>query len=222
MGNDNQKKVIICLAASKKPGGRCIAGKDVSDKKSWVRPIGDGEEDGIDNQQSRYSDGKLAQVLDIIEIPILKSCPKQHQKENFLVDRKEWKKQGSFKRQDLKSLLDNPPSLWHDSDSSYYGTNDRIHASQAGTISTSLYLIEAQCKIIVKTEGKEFNDPKKKIRCSFKYKNTDFVLPVTDPMVEQEYKMKPEKEYDLGQKYICVSLGLEYEKYLYLFVATII
>jgi hypothetical protein len=224
MGNDNQKKVIICLAASWKPGGRCIAGKDVSDKKSWVRPISDGEEDGIDNQQSCYSDGKLAQVLDIIEIPILKPCPKQHQKENFLVDsQKKWKKQGEVKRQDLKSLLDNPPSLWHNLDSSTNGINDRIHASQTGTISTSLYLIEAQCKIIVRTEGKEFNDPKKRVRCSFKYKNIDFVLSVTDPLVRQEYEIKPEKEYDLEKKYICVSLGLEHkDKYLYLLAATII
>jgi len=223
MGNDNQKKVIICLAASRKTGGRCIAGKDVSDKKSWIRPIGDGEEDGIDNQQSRYSDGKLAQILDIIEIPILEPCPKQHQKENFLVDsQKKWKKQGEVKRQELKSLLDNPPSLWHNLDSSTNGKNDRIPASQADTISSSLYLIEAQCKIIVRTEGKDFKNPKKKVRCSFKYKNTDFVLPVTDPIVEQEYIIKQEKEYDLGQKYICVSLGLDYKDYLYLFAATII
>jgi len=223
MGNDNQNKIIICLAASRKPGGRCIAGKDVSDNKSWVRPVSDGEDDAIDNKQSRYSDGKLAQVLDIIEIPILKPSPKQHQKENFLVDSsKKWKKQGVFKRQDLKSLLDNPSSLWHDLVSSYNGINDRINASQAGTINSSLYLIEAQCKILVKTEGKDFDNPKKKVRCSFEYKKIDFVLPVTDPMIEQEYINKPEKKYDLGQKYICVSLGLEHDNFLYLFAATII
>jgi len=223
MGNDNQKKVIICLAASIKSGGRCIAGKDESDKKSWIRPIGDGEEDGIDNQQSRYSDGKPAQVLDIIEIPILKPYPKQHQKENFLVDsQKKWIKKGEVKRQNLKSLLDNPPSLWHDLTSSTNGTNDRIPASKADTISSSLYLIEAQCKIIVRIEGKEFNNPEKKVRCSFNYKNTDFLLKVTDPKVKQEYEIKPEKEYDLGQKYICVSLGLDYKGYLYLLAATII
>jgi len=159
--------------------------------------------------------------LDIIEIPILEPCPKQHQKENFLVDsQKKWIKQGEVKRQDLKSLLDNPPSLWHYLTSSTNGTNDRIPASQADTISSSLYLIEAQCKIIVRTEGM---NPEKKVRCFFNYKNTDFLLKVTDPRVKQEYKIKPEKEYDLGQKYICVSLGLEYkDNNLYLIAATII
>jgi hypothetical protein len=59
-------KKIVCLAASRKPGGRCIAGKDMANTKKWIRPVGSGDDDAIDNIQSKYPDGKLAQVLDIL------------------------------------------------------------------------------------------------------------------------------------------------------------
>jgi hypothetical protein len=164
MDRDNSTKVIICLAASWRPGGRCIAGKEISDKK-WVRPVSGGKDDGINDRQSLYPDGNSAQVLDIIEIPVLKSIPKQYQKENILIDPSEkWQKKGVFDRQELVSLLDNPPSLWHNLDSSTNGKNDRIPVSETKGIDNSLYLIQAKCEINVKTEGKEFkefNDPKK-------------------------------------------------------------
>ena len=86
-----------------------------------------------------------------------------------------------------------------------------------------MFFIQTQCKILVRIEGKEFNNPRIKIRCSFKYKDNDYILPVTGIVVEQEYKNKPEGEYDIRGKYLCVSLGLEYDDgYLYLFVATIL
>jgi hypothetical protein len=223
MDGNSLIKTIVCLAASRKPGGRCIAGKDVSDKSTWVRPVSGGEEDAITNQQSCYSNGQSAQLLDIIEIPVLKPYPTQHQKENFLVDsRKKWTKKGIFDHNDLNTLLDNPSQLWQDLDSSYNGKNDRIPAGRADEINKSLFFIQVKCKILVKIEGKDFNNPHKKIRCSFKYQNTKYILSVTDPVTEQKYLSKTEGEYDVGEKYLCVSLGLEYEGYLYLFVAAIL
>ena len=223
MDENNLYKTIICLAASRKTGGRCIAGKDESENSIWIRPVSDSKEDAINNQLSCYSNGQLAQVLDIIEIPIQGPKPTQHQKENFLVDtKKKWQKKGVFDRNDLNTLLDKPSSLWQDLDSSYNGKNDRIPVDKAKKINSSLLFIQAQCKILVKVEGKDFNNPHKKVRCSFKYQNNEHILPVTDPVVEKRYMAEAEGEYDIGKKYICVSLGLEYDKYLYLFVATIL
>jgi hypothetical protein len=223
MDENNSTKIIICLAASRKPGGRCIAGKDASDKSTWIRPVSSGEEDAITNQQSCYSNGQLAQLLDIIEIPILKPYPTKHQRENFLVDSgKKWIKNGVFDKNDLNTLLDNPSQLWQDLNSSYNGENDRIPADRANEINQSLFFIQVKCKILVKIEGKDFDNPHKKIRCFFKYQNIEYILPVTDTVIEQEYLSKPENEYDIGEKYICVSLGLEYDGYLYLFVAAIL
>jgi hypothetical protein len=85
-----------------------------------------------------------------------------------------------------------------------------------------LYLISVNCTINVKTEGEDSNNPHKKIRCSFQYAGTDFTLPVTDPFKEQEYSIKPEGDYFLGEKCICVSLGPIYNGYAYLFAAAIL
>jgi hypothetical protein len=223
MDENNLNKTIICLAASRKPGGRCIAGKDESENSTWIRPVSSGKEDAINNQLCCYSNGQLAQVLDIIEIPIRGPKPTQHQKENFLVDtKKKWQKKGVFDQKDLNTLLDKPSCLWQDFDSSTNGKNDRIPVDKAKKINNSLLFIQVQCKILVRVEGKAFNNPNKKVRCSFKYQNNDYILPVTDPVFEKKYMAEPEGEYDIGKKYMCVSLGLEYEGYVYLFVATIL
>jgi hypothetical protein len=215
-------KTIICLAASRKPGGRCIAGKEI-DTYIWIRPVCDGEKDAVSNQVSCYSNGRSAEVLDIIEIPLIKSKPVQHQKENFLVDtHRKWKKKEIFPGDNLSILLDKPSNLWQDLDSSYNGLNDRIPEEKANNIINSLYFIQVKCKLLVKIEGKDFNNPQKKVRCSFKYKNEDYILPVTDPIVESEFMAKHVGEYDIGSKYICISLGLKYEGYVYLFVAVIL
>jgi hypothetical protein len=216
-------KTIICLAASRKPGGRCIAGKDYSDSNVWIRPVSSAKEDAIDNTQSRYLNGKLAQVLDIIEIPVLEYKPKQHQIENVLInDKIKWVKKGTFNLQDLEKLIDKPASLWSAWNSSYNGTNDRIEYSNLSGIKGSLYLVKVNCTIQIKIEGKEFDNPKKKMRCAFQYAGTDFLLPVTDPVMEQNYKTKTEGQYQLGIKYICVSLGpIHTDNHAYLFVAAV-
>ena len=157
----------------------------------------------------------------MIEIPILKYKPKQHQKENYLIDCKnKWVKKGTVKHEELESLLDKPSSLWYGWDSSYNGKNDRIHESEVDRISGSLFFIKTHCTIIVKTEG--IDKPKKKVRCSFTYNKTDYALTVTDPGIEQKYINESERSYSIGQKYVCVSLGMAYNGYLYLFVATIL
>jgi hypothetical protein len=215
-------KTMVCLAASRKTGGRCIAGKDLADGNVWIRPVGSGNEDAIDNTHSRYADGTLAQVLDIIEIQFSAPNPKQHQTENILITNKKWIKKGKLALTELKKKLDKPDSLWSNWNSSYNGKNDRIDSIYVNNIRNSLYLIEVDCTINVKIEGKEFNNPQKRIRCSFQYKGTDFKLPVTDPSKEQEYQAKPEEDYFIEKKCICVSLGPIYESHAYLFVAAIL
>ncbi|GHV83894.1 hypothetical protein AGMMS50212_12340 [Spirochaetia bacterium] len=218
----NFKKTIICLAASRKPGGRCIAGKDSTNTSTWIRPVNNGDADSIDNLQSKYEDGTLAQVLDKIEISFSEKIPKLHQTENLLITNEKWIKKGTIALTDLKKLQDKPKSLWSNWNSSYNGRNDRINSLDVQKIHNSLYLINIDCTIHVKTEGKEFNNPHKKVRCSFQYGGTDFKLPVTDPSKEQEYLVKSEGDYSIGAKYICVSLGPVYEGNAYLFTAAIL
>jgi hypothetical protein len=218
----NFTKTMVCLAASRKTGGRCIAGKDLIDGNAWIRPVSSGNEDAIDNTHSKYADGTFAQVLDVIEIQFSTQNPKQHQTENILITGAKRIKKGKLALTELNKLLDNPGSLWSNWNSSYNGKNDRIDSVHVKNIHNSLYLISVDCTINVKVEGKDFSNPHKKIRCSFQYAGIDFKLPVTDPSKEEAYKTKPERDYFIGSKCICVSLGPIYDGYAYLFAAAIL
>jgi hypothetical protein len=212
---------MVCLAASRKTGGRCIAGKDIKGN-TWIRPVGSGNEDAIDNIHSKYADGTFARVLDVIEIQFSAQNPKQHQTENILITGAKWIKRGELSSTKLEEILDDPESLWANWNSSYNGKNDRIDSMHVKNIHNSLYLISTDCTINIKIEGKDFNDPHKRIRCSFQYAGTDFKLPVTDPLKEQAYLAKPEGNYFLGKKCICVSLGPIHDGHAYLFAAAIL
>ena len=81
----NSIETIVCLANSRKISGRCVAGKRTGDN-SWFRPISDRIGHEISELDRRYSDGKTAQLLDVIEIPCIEERPHGHQSENVLID----------------------------------------------------------------------------------------------------------------------------------------
>ncbi|MBW1616233.1 MAG: hypothetical protein JRJ49_06825 [Deltaproteobacteria bacterium] len=119
-------KTIVCLANSRKNFGRCIVGKEIKSKK-WIRPISDREKEKISEEERRYKNGDMPKLLDIIKIPIKKYKPTLNQKENYLInDKLDWEKTGEYNKNNLKSLLDTPQTLWELECSSYYGLNDRI------------------------------------------------------------------------------------------------
>lgn len=114
MSNDapNSIETIVCLANSRKSSGRCVAGKRTSDN-SWFRPISNRPGHEISEWDRRYSDGKTAQLLDVIEIPCIEKRPLGHQSENVLIDdRFYWKKKGSASWSDVLKLVDQEADLW--------------------------------------------------------------------------------------------------------------
>jgi len=52
-----EKKKIICLANSRKYGGRCIAGKEIR-SRNWIRPIRDGGNGELRVSNLKYKCGK--------------------------------------------------------------------------------------------------------------------------------------------------------------------
>ncbi|MDN5507344.1 MAG: hypothetical protein L0H10_26535, partial [Comamonas sp.] len=68
-------KVIVCLANSRKPSGRCIAGKEyfLNEKNEffiggWIRPVSQRESREISENERIYNNGITAQNLDVIKI----------------------------------------------------------------------------------------------------------------------------------------------------------
>ncbi|MCK5719287.1 MAG: hypothetical protein KAH84_04970 [Thiomargarita sp.] len=148
-----------------------------------------------------------------------------HQNENYLIDDHcYWVKTGNFEGS-LNDLLDSPKNLWGTGFSSYQGTNDRIFEEMCSNYNESLYFIRPKSlKIIVRIEGKEFSNTKRKVRAKFEYNGITYIFPVTDPVVERKYLSKENSCFTLPIEkiYLCVSVGLPYKGYCYKFLASII
>lgn len=225
-------KKIVCLADSRKSGGRCIAGKEILGDDSfgpWIRPVSSRDEEEISYTERQYENGSRPQLLDIIEIPFRRHSPNAFQTENYLINSGYWwEQQGCCEFEVLPKLCDNPSTLWNTDSSSYYGLRDRVPESSTTSVESSLYLISPQAiDILVRKEGEEFGNPRKKVRARVSYKGIDYILPVTDPKIEDRFLALDEGSVPINQPFrrifMCISLGLTYtDGTCYKFIASII
>ncbi len=82
-------KRIVCLANSRMPSGRCIAGRELQTAgrpSPWLRPVSGREDEGVTEAEYRYTGGGGARLLDVVDVPVLGSQPAGHQRENWLLD----------------------------------------------------------------------------------------------------------------------------------------
>lgn len=183
-------KTFVCLANSRKVSGRCIAGKELSNNMigRWIRPISEREHHEISELDRRYANGTMPNVFDIIGVEFKSKGTHQAQEENYIIDDNfYWSKQGQYTGS-LDALLDRPASLWENGYSSYSGVNDRIPVTLIPQPAQSLYFISpTNMVIVVRTEGAEFNNAKKKIRAEFTYNGQRHLISITDPEVEKIY-----------------------------------
>jgi hypothetical protein len=223
-------KKIICLANSRKPHGRCIAGKEIKNNLvgSWIRPVSSRTDKEISIQECQSKNGRIPEVLDIIEIRFKEHSPTSFQIENYLINHTYyWEQAGHFGLENLPKLCDQPATLWQGGNSSYQGLNDRVSEDSTNRINSSLYLITPNTlKILVREEGREFGNPRRKVRADFSYRGIYYILPVTDPVIENSYLAKDDGTYVIQQPYnrifMCISIGLPWDGYCYKFVASII
>jgi hypothetical protein len=109
-----ESKNIVCLATSRKPGGRCVAGKEAlaDGYGSWIRTVSSRLSAEIELTERQYEDGTEPKLLDIIRIPMIGAMPRVHQTENRMIDAAYyWKKTGTVAWDDLDELLDAPTTL---------------------------------------------------------------------------------------------------------------
>ena len=217
---------IVCLANSRKLNGRCVAGRELQEHGPgpWVRPVSDRPTEEVSEEERRFQDGSDPRVLDIVDVPLIAECPKDYQTENRLLDAQVyWVKRGLFPREDLGTLQDRANTLWLDGFSSYSGVNDRIPLAEAMTLTSSLKLIHVD-DLCIRTcaPGAAFGNTKRRVQAEFAFAGAHYALWVTDPIVERQYLLQPDAEYQLHDVYLTVSLGEPYQGYCYKLVATVI
>jgi hypothetical protein len=224
----NYSKIIVCLASSRKPGGRCVAGKEVAPAGNggWVRPVSARSSAEISLEERQYENGQEPEILDVIDIPMIGAVPRVHQQENHMIDSDSyWSKNGSIAWGDLERLADAPTALWSNGFSTNAGNNDRVPVANTPGFHNSLWLIKpSDVTFSVEAPGAFFGNPKRVVRAAFRYQGVWYDLRVTDLAAERTLLAKENGIYPLEQEcYLCVSLAeVHTDGYCYKLVATII
>ena len=204
-------KQIVCLANSyKPPHGLCIAGLEIINEEwgGWVRPVSDRETREVLYSEYRYENG-VPQLLDVIDIPILRAEPLRHQTENYVIGPGMWVKRGIIGWDQLAAIVEEPNSLWTNTDSTSAGFNDCVSQEDAAAIENSLLLIRPEnFHVLI---GTNYWTGKRSYRAAFRYNGTLHNLSITDPAIRSVYSSKALGEYALQDAYLCVSLTEPYE-----------
>lgn len=219
-------KRIVCLANSRKHGGRCIAGKEVMPDARpgpWIRPVSSRENESVSEQERCYPGGDDPEVLDIIEIPLLRPRPKAYQQENWLLNAsRRWRKVGHRNRSGLPQLADPDAPLWTNGSSSRSGENDRVPVDVAATHETSLRFIKVDRLTVTVSQPPRPSADSPVLRGHFSYMGDDYCLRITDPRSESGSIDLQYGQYKVGERYLTVSLGEPFDGHTYKLIAAII
>lgn len=211
------KKEIVCLANSRKLNGRCVAGLELQGDSfgEWIRPVS-GTEKGELRLERFYQDGSDPKLLDKIEIQFAGSrATDSHPEDHLIQSGRPWLKKGSISRESLKPAIENVRGcLWYNGGSSRNGLNDVIPAEAAANLGSSLKLIQPnELTMTLRIEGADFGRARRMVRGQFSIGGFDYLLSVTDPVVENEFRSSAEgTERRIVQPILCLSVSEVFEK----------
>ena len=210
-------KTIVCLANSRKLNGRCVAGREWDGSKfgPWVRPIGSAQKGELYSERY-YENGNDPQLLDVIELSLLRPQPTTYQSENHLVNaNKRWQRLDMLKVSQLDRAVEVlKGSLWLDGSSTGNGENDKVAQDAAAGLPNSLALVQPKRLImIIDTEGAAFGNARRRVRGTFSLNGKNYILAVTDPRVERELRKEEDgSSRELKNPVLCISLSEIFEK----------
>ena len=219
-------KRIVCLANSRKLAGRCIAGREWAPDEgagNWIRPVSARPGREVSEYERQYEDGSDPKVLDIVNVPVIEPKPEGPQEENWLLDPKSyWRKEGTYSWFDLPALAAPIEPLWIDGHHTYSGINDKVPMANLKAVSGSLRLIHLeQLALKVFAPGEAFGNSKRRVQGRFIHAHRDYALWVTDPVYERAHLTKLDGSYEIGECYLTISLGEEYDGFCYKLIAAI-
>ena len=219
-------KRIVCLANSRKYGGRCVAGKELlpdGTAGGWIRPVSNRENEEVSEGERCYADGDDPRVLDVIAVPLLSPRPKTYQQENWLLNPGvRWAKAGKVVWNDLFPMVDRDAPLWLNGHSTLAGQNDRVPICDTDAINNSLRLIKVDALTVTVSEPSHPSADFPILRGSFSYHGDDYCFRITDPESESGSVNLSYRDYTVEERYLVISLGEPFEDYAYKLIATII
>ena len=210
-------KTIVCLANSRKLAGRCVAGKewDGDTLGLWCRPVSARDRGELTAERWYRKTWRDPQLLDLIEVGLLGPRPSSCQTENHLVDTTvRWRFAGRVTTRQLAPGVDRSGGpLWINGESTAGGHNDKVPAAVAERERHSLVLVQPeQMTVTVATEGADRGLPRRRVRGLFSLAGHDYVLAITDPIVEKQIMSHPDGfSTELQNPILCISLSEKFE-----------
>lgn len=223
-------KTIVCLANSRKPSGRCVAGREVvaHGAGSWIRPVSARPGEEVSERERQCDDGTDPQLLDVIDVPLLQHRPHACQTENWLLDpSKRWRRIRRADWNHLLNYIENPQALWINGSSTYHGAHDQIPQEAADRLPRSLHLIHVpRVDLTVFAPSAAFGNPNRRVQARFLHSRVEYALRVTDPLIERRFLAGRDGRYSLGECCLTISLSEPFEtkghSFRYKLVAAII
>jgi hypothetical protein len=130
---------LLVLASSRKHGGRCVAGWDVTNDR-WLRPVSS-RADGTLELTHCAIDGDWPQLFDVVRVEVDQHRPTPYQSENWMITDQPWQRLRQVDprsvRGELRGLVDHGHWMLQDGDR-------RVDAAalRASPAPTSLALVE--------------------------------------------------------------------------------
>lgn len=212
---------MLCLANSRKSGGRCVAGIDLNTGE-WVRPVRDNG-GALTIRDISYEDGTIPQVLDIIDVPVLARQPLYYQPENWVIDPEiYWEK---FGKCPVNLLTDFFNSYSEKKPYIFAGSSDRLSEYEVKSMSVqhSLILIKVTDVCLEKRWPVVGSYPQ--LRAKFLHNTIFYDLAVTDVLLEEKFKGRAVDigEYNYkGNFILTISLGEPFKGEHYKLVVSVL
>lgn len=130
---------LLVLASSRKGGGRCIAGWDLTNER-WVRPVSS-RVDGTLELRHCQVNGIWPEVFDVVHLEIAEHRPTPYQPENYLIADQHWQR---LRREDPAAAADQLSDLTDHNSWLLRGGDRRVEgaALRANPAASSLLLVD--------------------------------------------------------------------------------
>lgn len=170
-GKKNKKRKMLCLANSRKPGGRCVAG--LLPDGSWIRPVTATQGGSLTPAMCTLDKGRPVQALDVVRVGVAKHEPRLHQPENWVITDKRWKLVETRDLSDIQDFLDG--ALTDEPELLGTKTNKVTRAQiQEHPPSSSLALIKVNHPVFDRNSDNPWQR-----RARLEYHGVEYYLPIT-------------------------------------------